>query len=234
MRAGQPSADVEGALALARSLVARGSYTVEAAADGEDSRPAGSAAGALVRSIPLALLAHATGAREEDDAAAGALIAALSHAVGRGGGPEPAHQAAVEWARGAGAPAPVKDALGRAASSAGGHDDRSRSPALASLQDAFFTLLHSDGFESGVAATVGRGGDNATNAAIAGALLGAVHGRPSIPERWRSLVLSCRPHPLRTRHPRPRAYWPTDVLELAERLILVGMKAAAASPHSMG
>ena len=73
-------------------------------------------------------------------------------------------------------------------------------------------------------ATVMAGGDTDTNAAIAGALLGAVHGREAIPAQWRRMITSCRPvsglSP--TRHPRPRAFWPADALELAELLALVG------------
>ena len=60
--------------------------------------------------------------------------------------------------------------------------------------------------------------------AIAGALLGAVHGRAAVPQQWRSMVLSCRAHPSRARHPRPPACWPTDVLEIAERLLLAGLR----------
>lgn len=40
-----------------------------------------------------------------------------------------------------------------------------------------------------------RGGDTDTNAAIAGALLGAVHGRDAIPSTWQRALLSCRPLP---------------------------------------
>jgi hypothetical protein len=36
------------------------------------------------------------------------------------------------------------------------------------------------------------------------------------------MILSCRPHPLRAKRPRPLAYWPVDALELAERLLLAG------------
>ena len=68
-------------------------------------------------------------------------------------------------------------------------------------------------------ATVRRGGDTDTNAAVAGALLGAVHGREAVPLQWRSMVLSCRPHALRAPRPRPMGYWPVDVLEIAERLL---------------
>jgi len=71
-------------------------------------------------------------------------------------------------------------------------------------------------------ATVRRGGDTDTNAAIAGALLGAVHGRAAVPAEWRSMILSCRPLAPRARRPRPRAFWPTDAMEIAERLLLAG------------
>jgi hypothetical protein len=89
------------------------------------------------------------------------------------------------------------------------------------LRNAFFRLLRSPSFEEGVVDTVQAGGDTDTNAAIAGALLGAVHGREAVPLRWRLAVLSCRP--LRglpgVRQPRPRECWPVDLMELAERLL---------------
>jgi len=70
--------------------------------------------------------------------------------------------------------------------------------------------------------TIMRGGDTDTNAAICGALLGAVCGREAIPAQWLDSLQNCRPeagHP-RVRHPRPECFWPVDVLELAELLIL--------------
>ena len=232
--AGQPTSDVEVALALARSIVARGRYAPEGArGEADELPPIGEGTAALVRATPLALIAPAKGADSVRDAATGSLMAAMAHVIGQGGGAEAAHRAAGAWVRRAGASADVTNALAQASSGAAVKGDRSRPAAVVALQDAFFTLLHSDGFESGVAAAVSRGGDTETSAAIVGALLGTVHGRPSIPARWRSLVLSCRPHALRTRLPRPRAYWPTDVLELAERLLLAGMKSPAASPSSI-
>jgi hypothetical protein len=76
---------------------------------------------------------------------------------------------------------------------------------------------------------VQSGGDTDTNAAIAGALLGAVHGRAGIPAGWRNLILTCRPLAgLPTVHrPRPRPFWPVDALELAERLVCLGTRASA-------
>ena len=64
MLAGQPTADVESALALARSIVGRGSYAPEAAREGDEALPIAAGSGALVRSTPLALLAHAMGVEQ--------------------------------------------------------------------------------------------------------------------------------------------------------------------------
>jgi ADP-ribosylglycohydrolase len=89
---------------------------------------------------------------------------------------------------------------------------------LVALQNAFYELLHASSLETGVVTTVQRGGDTDTNAAIAGALLGAVYGRTAIPGQWRGMVLSCHTHPQSRWRPRPATYWPADALELAERL----------------
>jgi len=66
-----------------------------------------------------------------------------------------------------------------------------------------------------------RGGDTDTNAAIAGALLGAVYGLDAIPAQWKDKVLSCRPEDgLKDgRHPRPECFWPVDALQVAESLL---------------
>ena len=40
------------------------------------------------------------------------------------------------------------------------------------------------GFEEGLRRVVGLGGDTDTNAAVSGALLGALHGRDAIPVGW--------------------------------------------------
>jgi hypothetical protein len=101
-------------------------------------------------------------------------------------------------------------------------DEESQGWVKVALQNAFHELLHAPSLEEGVVATVRRGGDTDTNAAITGALLGAVHGRKSIPAQWRSMILSCRPLPPRATRHRPRAYWPVDVMEIAERLLVAG------------
>ena len=92
---------------------------------------------------------------------------------------------------------------------------------LIAFRNALWRLLHAPSLEEGVVDTVMQGGDTDTNAAICGALLGAVHGKDAIPQHWVKSVLSCRPEAGRpnVRRPRPECFWPVDALELTERLL---------------
>ena len=101
------------------------------------------------------------------------------------------------------------------------------------LQNAFHQLWRPGSVDRGtphdaLADTVGWGGDTDTNAAICGALLGAVHGASAWPRHFVDRVLTCRPlAPVPGgRHLRPRDYWPVDVPMLAERLLVLGQRAA--------
>jgi ADP-ribosyl-[dinitrogen reductase] hydrolase len=89
------------------------------------------------------------------------------------------------------------------------------------LQNALWQLLHAPSFEEALVDTIARGGDTDTNAAVCGALLGAVHGRVVIPKRWVKTVLACKPKAGKrgVARPRPPEFWPADALELAEKLV---------------
>jgi ADP-ribosyl-[dinitrogen reductase] hydrolase len=92
---------------------------------------------------------------------------------------------------------------------------------LIALQNAFYHLAAGSAVEQALIQTVGSGGDTDTNAAIAGALLGAADGRTSLPTRWVMPVLTCRPDPgLHPARPRPDEYWADDLLDLTEALLL--------------
>src|SRR5262249_36917076 len=58
---------------------------------------------------------------------------------------------------------------------------------------AFWELLHAPTFEAALVDVVNRGGDADTNAAIAGALLGAFHGEGGISPDWIAPVPSAPP-----------------------------------------
>ena len=95
---------------------------------------------------------------------------------------------------------------------------------LIAFRNALYQLLHADALEASVVDTVMRGGDTDTNAAICGALLGAVYGHSAIPAQWTDRLLTCRPVAgLPDVHrPRPECFWPVDALSLAEQLLPSG------------
>lgn len=92
------------------------------------------------------------------------------------------------------------------------------------FHNALFQLRTATDFESALVSTVGLGGDTDTNGAIAGAILGAVFGVESIPQRWREVVLHCRPDAANpsVERPRPEYFWPVDAAELADALVRAG------------
>jgi ADP-ribosyl-[dinitrogen reductase] hydrolase len=128
-------------------------------------------------------------------------------------------EAAVQHSKG-----PARDAVKRGAAGARPTDFFTHPGwVVLALQNAFYCLMKMD-LEEALVSTVGQGGDTDTNAAIAGALLGAAHGREGIPPRWIFAVLSCRPlAESGALRPRPVEYWPDDILELSEALLLAGL-----------
>jgi ADP-ribosyl-[dinitrogen reductase] hydrolase len=251
--AGQPTDDTELALALARGLVAHGGYdagrilgayrdwarskpfdmgnaTRQAFVDGHPD-PGTEANGSLMRVAPIGVwAAHPAMAAEVASrdsalshpnpvcrAACAAFAAAISAALGgadRGGMRDMAlaHAggvAAVEEAvRATQPPAPARHGMGWV---------------LLALRNAFAHLNAGTGFEAALIETVAMGGDTDTNAAIAGALLGAAEGRMTLPTRWVMPVLTCRADAgLRVRQPRPDVYWADDLIDLTEALLLCG------------
>jgi ADP-ribosylglycohydrolase/fructose-1,6-bisphosphatase/inositol monophosphatase family enzyme len=149
--------------------------------------------------------------------------AAIAHAIGTGCGPHGAYEEALRQAGRLDVDISVREALIRAHSTPPADYYTNQGWVLLALQNAFYQLLNAATLEEGIVATVMSGGDTDTTGAIAGALLGAVHGRRAIPPRWVRTILCCRTHAgSPTDHKRAREYWPCDVLELAELLLLAG------------
>ena len=189
------------ALALARVLAARGTYDREAAfaayCDWLDSAPfdVGNTVGPALRGRP-----------NPESQANGALMRISP--LGIFG----------ETA------APLMQAIRLAAESAVEDCTTQAGWVLIALQNALWQLLHAATLEEAVIDSVMRGGDTDTNAAICGALLGAVYGAEALPQRWVQIILGCRAErgSAGVRRPRPQIYWPVDALELAERLLRIG------------
>lgn len=256
--AGQPTDDSEMALALARSLVARGTYDhadvlaayqAWAASDpfdiGNTTRaglagyhaPESQANGALMRISPLGIFgarrdpvevrawaradARQTHIHEVCQAANEVFVTALVTAIGQGAGAAEVLAVFAQAAADPALPEAVRACLAAAADAPPADYQTHQGWVCIALGNAVWQLGHAPSLEEGIIDTVGRGGDTDTNAAIAGALLGAVHGRAAVPRRWEAALVACRPEAGRpgVQQPRPAEYWPNDCLELAAALV---------------
>lgn len=225
------------ASALSAAAAAADAGTDPAEAARRAASRSSQANGSLMRVSPLGVLGAgqperaAKWAREDSSIthphavcqdACAAFVAAIATAIGTGSGPAECLRAALEVVS---PESPVHEVLERAA--AGEQPDNPHDKqgwVLIALQNAFFQLLHAPSLREGVVASVMIGYDTDTNAAIAGALLGAVHGRAAIPNAWRRAVLSCRPlDEASAVRPRPVDLWPVDALEIAEELLALSM-----------
>jgi len=153
---------------------------------------------------------------------ANALFAmAIARAVGTGCGASELYSQVVEWAEEMDVRASLKQIIAGANDSPPDDYVDKMGWVLIAFRNALWQLLHADSVEEGIVDTIMRGGDTDTNAAIGGALLGAVYGREAIPTRWIETIRNCRPRAgdPRVREPRPECFWPVDALELAEQLV---------------
>lgn len=153
---------------------------------------------------------------------ANALYAmAIAYAIREAPVAQDLYQKVADWAEERFVVPELLDAIHEAADSPPAGYLKQQGWVLIAFQNALWQLLHALDFEEALVDTVMRGGDTDTNAAICGALLGAVHGVDAIPSQWRNAVLSCRPVAGMPGvvHPRPECYWPVDALELAEKLL---------------
>ncbi|MDW8129278.1 MAG: ADP-ribosylglycohydrolase family protein [Bryobacterales bacterium] len=202
--------------------------------------------GALMRISPLGIFGAAhppelVGEWARQDAAithvhrvcleANALFAmAIAYVIRHGCGPRELYERLRAWAAQADVGETISAAIRDAAERPPADYSRFQGWVLVAFGNALWQLLHAPTLEEGVVDTVMRGGDTDTNAAICGALLGAVYGRDAVPERWTRVLLACRPEAGRpgVRRPRPREYWPVNAPELAERLVRAGIAGGSA------
>ena len=93
------------------------------------------------------------------------------------------------------------------------------------LRLSLWELWHAPTFEAALIDVVNRGGDADTNAAVVGALMGAVHGESTIPEQWATPVLE-----VNGQGPLFGKYHPRELMTLAQSLPDRPAVAAKAAP----
>lgn len=198
------------------------------------ANPESKANGALMRQSPLAVWGygyepHIIGRLAAEDArlthpnpvcleASAVYVATMAHAIRWGCDAETAYKFALDYHQRFGQEPDVFDALVKAASDAPPYSHHIGYVLLA-LHNAFYQLLHTERFEDAVVEAVMIGGDTDTNAAIAGALAGAVYGADAVPERWEHTLQTCGDHDdvhRQARYLPKNAY--AEVLQLASRL----------------
>jgi ADP-ribosylglycohydrolase len=234
------------ALAPAAAALARGEAVAGAAMHAATASHGSEANGALMRVSPLGVFGWRMPADElaelaRVDAAlthpspvcrdASALfVVCIAHAIAQAATPLQLFEFARRWAVERGLHADVVACVIAAEQGPPAEFQRSMGWVRIALHNAFFQLRTAASFEAGLVDTVMRGGDTDTNGAIAGALLGAVHGREAIPLAWREGVLACRPLAglAGVRRPRPPEYWPVDAERIAEQLLVVGTRGTGA------
>ena len=146
---------------------------------------------------------------------------AIAHAIASGCKGKKLYQNIKQWAVDLAVDPALMNAIHGAVDAPPADYVRQQGWVLIAFRNALWQLLNAPSFEAGVVDTVMRGGDTDTNAAICGALLGAVYDLDAIPAQWVDRVLNCRPkagHP-GVHRPRPECFWPVDALRLSERLI---------------
>lgn len=193
--------------------------------------------GALMRIAPLAIFGHHA-SRENlikwavQDASLthpnalctainAVYVVAIAHAIHEDTTPEKMFAVMVAVAREIDAPKALMDTLLAAEKYPPEDYVAHQGWVLVSFQNAVWQMLHANSVEKAIVDTVARGGDTDTNAAICGALMGAVNGIDDFPAQWIEAVLNCRPkagYP-GVKRPRPECFWPVDALDISQALL---------------
>ncbi len=206
-----------------------------------DPNPNSQANGALMRISPLGIFGAYCEPSEvaewaRQDAAlthphpvciqANALFArAIAHAIRTGCDGGTLYREIVQWAEDTNIDETLREAVvGASVAPPDNYGPPTAGWVLVAFRNALWQLLNAANLEEALVGTIMRGGDTDTNAAICGALLGAVEGRQAIPAQWSECLRNCRPaEGIRgVRHPRPERFWPVDALELADDLLRAG------------
>ena len=169
--------------------------------------------GATLPRAELATLAAADSTLSHPDpvcrAACAVYVTTIADAIATGANGEALYARALRFA----GDSPVRDTLEAAAHRLPASDGETQGWVRIALQHAFFHLKSATDFEAALVKTIWQGGDTDTNAAITGALLGAVLGEAAIPLRWREAVRDCLPQ-------RPVEYRCGDLPQLVDQLAL--------------
>lgn len=255
--AGQPTEDGELILLVARMLVYHGSYAVQPAlqaynywlstdpfainantqqAFSSGPLPQDLSANALVRQIPLALLAGRVSNSQlaswamADTALsqtsvllqqlAALYVSTLATVLTRGITGIALYDEVHQIARQLRVDPLILQAIEQALIIPATAEQMATCPVLAAFQNLLFQLQYAGSLQRAVADTIRLGGDTGTNSVLVAAVFGAMEGLDAVPVAWRDALENCRAQDGVTgvEQPRPETFWPVDAAQLANQL----------------
>lgn len=145
----------------------------------------------------------------------------VAKAIDEGSAPDMLYQDLQQWARDLKVDAIIKQLIDQALFMPPAYYQDPAQPVLCAFHNAIWQMLYAKSVGEAIIDSIRPGGDTGSHAAIAAALVGAIHGLASIPSDWIETMQHCRPQEGVTGvdQPRPEALWPVDAAELAKTLV---------------
>lgn len=146
---------------------------------------------------------------------------AIAHAIKTGSKPYPLYCFILKQAKEMDIGSEIMNILKNAEAAPPENYNEQQGWVLLTFHNAIWQMLHASTLEEAVINTVMQGGDTDTNAAVCGALLGAIYGENAIPEQWKIKLQNCKPDASdqSVQQPRPECFWPLNAIELATQLL---------------
>lgn len=153
--------------------------------------------------------------------ASGLYAMLLAKAIDEGSSADDLYQNLQQWARDLKVDLVLKQLIDQALFMPPANYQDPAQPVLCAFHNAIWQMLYAKSVGDAIVDSIKQGGDTGSYAAVAAALVGAIHGISSVHQDWVDAMQHCKPQEGVTGvdQPRPEAVWPTDAAELAKKLV---------------
>ncbi|OBP14493.1 hypothetical protein A5320_12045 [Rheinheimera sp. SA_1] len=153
--------------------------------------------------------------------ASGLYAMLLAKAIDEGSTADELYQDLQQWARDLKVDSVLKQLIDQALFMPPANYHDPAQPVLCAFHNAIWQMLYAKSVSDAITESIKQGGDTGSYAAIAAAVVGAVHGLSSVRSDWLDAMQNCKPQEGVTGvdQPRPEAVWPTDAADLAKKLV---------------
>jgi len=153
--------------------------------------------------------------------ASGLYAMLLAKAIDEGSSADDLYQDLQQWARDLKVDPVLKQLIDQALFMPPANYQDPAQPVLCAFHNAIWQMLYAKSVGEAITESIKQGGDTGSYAAIAAAVVGAIHGLSSVRIDWINAMQNCKPQEGVTGvdQPRPEAVWPIDAAELAKKLV---------------